>query len=95
MEDGREVIAKIPRPNAGPPYYTTSFEMAILELGMLLTLISPFVYLNSSSEGISRGIGRGKPRGSWIHQPGKSERCSVIREIEFYPRDRSFRYKII
>jgi len=40
MEDGREVVAKIPCPNAGPPYYTTASEVATLEFGMCPTLIA-------------------------------------------------------
>jgi hypothetical protein len=34
MRGGREVIAKIPCPNAGPPHYTTASEVATLEFGM-------------------------------------------------------------
>lgn len=31
MDDGNEVIAKIPCPNAGPPLYTTASEVATLK----------------------------------------------------------------
>jgi len=31
MEDGREVIAKLPNPNAGRPYYTTASEVATMD----------------------------------------------------------------
>jgi hypothetical protein len=43
MNDGREVIAKLPCPNAGPPHYTTASEVATLEFGMLLTLMLHFL----------------------------------------------------
>ncbi|KAH5651601.1 hypothetical protein HBI23_167260 [Parastagonospora nodorum] len=31
MQDGREVIAKLPNPNAGRPYYTTASEVATMD----------------------------------------------------------------
>lgn len=31
MEDGREVIAKMPNPNAGVPHYTTASEVATMD----------------------------------------------------------------
>ena len=40
MDNGREVIAKVPCPNAGLPHYTTASEVATLELRMWPTLIS-------------------------------------------------------
>jgi len=33
MSDGREVIAKLPCPNAGPPHYAIASEVATLEFG--------------------------------------------------------------
>ena len=39
MDDGREVVAKIPCPNAGPPCYTTASEVATLEFSRYLTLV--------------------------------------------------------
>lgn len=30
MEDGRELIARLPNPNAGRPYYTTASEVATM-----------------------------------------------------------------
>ena len=42
MRDGREVIAKVPNPNAGLPFYTTASEVATMEfVGVSL---SPFTY---------------------------------------------------
>ena len=32
-DDGSEVIAKIPCPNAGPPSYVTASEVAVMEYG--------------------------------------------------------------
>jgi hypothetical protein len=32
MDDGKTVIARIPNPNAGPPFYTTASEVATMEL---------------------------------------------------------------
>ena len=31
MDDGREVIAKVPNPNAGVPHYTTASEVATMD----------------------------------------------------------------
>lgn len=31
MDDGREVIAKVPNPNAGVPHFTTASEVATME----------------------------------------------------------------
>lgn len=30
-EDGKEVIAKVPQPNAGHPYFTTASEVATMD----------------------------------------------------------------
>ena len=31
MEDGREVVAKVPNPNAGIPHFTTASEVATMD----------------------------------------------------------------
>lgn len=31
MDDGREVLAKVPNPNAGIPHYTTASEVATMD----------------------------------------------------------------
>lgn len=31
MDDGKKVLARIPNPNAGPPFYTTASEVATME----------------------------------------------------------------
>lgn len=37
MDDGKQVLARIPNPNAGPPFYTTASEVATIELVSLLS----------------------------------------------------------
>ncbi|KAJ8097678.1 kinase-like domain-containing protein [Lipomyces tetrasporus] len=45
MDDGKAVIARIPNPNAGPPFYTTASEVATMELvRTALQLPVPQVY---------------------------------------------------
>lgn len=31
MDDGREVVAKVPNPNAGIPHFTTASEVATMD----------------------------------------------------------------
>lgn len=31
MDNGREVVAKVPNPNAGAPHFTTASEVAIMD----------------------------------------------------------------
>ncbi|KAJ5896137.1 uncharacterized protein N7473_005536 [Penicillium subrubescens] len=35
MDDGQEVVAKVPNPNAGTPHFTTASEVATMEFGSL------------------------------------------------------------
>ncbi|KAL4919845.1 kinase-like domain-containing protein [Aspergillus aurantiobrunneus] len=45
MDDGREVIAKLPSPNAGRPHFTTASEVATMDfLRNVLNLLVPRVY---------------------------------------------------
>ncbi|RMD39278.1 hypothetical protein DV735_g5850, partial [Chaetothyriales sp. CBS 134920] len=45
MDDGKTVIARIPNPNAGPPFYTTASEVATMELARsVLHIPVPQVY---------------------------------------------------
>lgn len=37
MQDGKEVVAKVPNPNAGPRQLTTASEVATMEFVMLMT----------------------------------------------------------
>ncbi|RAK99971.1 uncharacterized protein BO80DRAFT_456099 [Aspergillus ibericus CBS 121593] len=49
MDNGREVIAKLPNPNAGRPHFTTASEVATLDfLRNVLSLPVPRVYAWSS-----------------------------------------------
>lgn len=64
MDDKREVIAKLPCSNAGPPHYTTASEVATLEFSMFPVLhiallhwsdcviVSSVTDLNPSSKGV-------------------------------------------
>ncbi len=38
MEDGKQVVAKVPNPNAGQGQLTTASEVATMEFVMLMTL---------------------------------------------------------
>ncbi|RLL93367.1 hypothetical protein CFD26_102036 [Aspergillus turcosus] len=49
MDDGREIIAKLPNPNAGRPHFTTASEVATMDfLRNVLNLPVPRVYAWSS-----------------------------------------------
>ena len=39
MEDGKQVVAKVPNPNAGPSRLTTESEVATMEFVKLMTLL--------------------------------------------------------
>ncbi|KAJ5972391.1 Aminoglycoside phosphotransferase [Penicillium vulpinum] len=50
MDDGKEVIAKLPNPNAGPQYFTTASEVATMDyVRNVLNIPAPVVYASSSS----------------------------------------------
>jgi len=38
MNDGKAVIARLPNPNAGPPFYTTASEVATMEFVRILSV---------------------------------------------------------
>jgi hypothetical protein len=40
MDDGREVVAKVPNPNAGRAHYTTANEVATIDFVSVLELVS-------------------------------------------------------
>ena len=44
MQDGREIIARLPNPNAGRPHYTTASEVATMAYVMLISLGSDSVH---------------------------------------------------
>ncbi|KAJ5143876.1 uncharacterized protein N7515_002663 [Penicillium bovifimosum] len=52
MDDGREIIAKVPNPNAGVPHYTTASEVATMDFARrILDTPAPRVYAwNSQAE---------------------------------------------
>lgn len=39
MDDGDEVVARLPNPNAGPPFYTLASEVATLEFVRRVTTV--------------------------------------------------------
>ena len=43
MDDGKQVVAKVPNPNAGHPQRTTASEVATMEFVMLMIPLSPIV----------------------------------------------------
>lgn len=45
MEDDKQVVAKVPNPNAGPDHLTTASEVATMEFVMLVTLFGPTVLI--------------------------------------------------
>lgn len=40
MDDGQEVVAKVPNPNAGVSHYTTASEVATMDFVSILTLLT-------------------------------------------------------
>ena len=46
MEDGKQVVAKVPSPNAGQGQLTTASEVATMEFVMLMTLLWPTVLIS-------------------------------------------------
>ncbi|KGO36367.1 hypothetical protein PEX1_018120 [Penicillium expansum] len=50
MDDGKEVIAKLPNPNSGPQYFTTASEVATMDyVRNVLDIPAPMVYAWSPS----------------------------------------------
>ncbi|KAJ5783417.1 Aminoglycoside phosphotransferase [Penicillium psychrosexuale] len=50
MDDGKEIIAKLPNPNAGPQYFTTASEVATMDfVRNVLNIPAPMVYAWSPS----------------------------------------------
>ncbi|CDM36459.1 hypothetical protein DTO013E5_6890 [Penicillium roqueforti] len=91
MEDGKEVIAKLPNPNAGPQYFTTASEVATMDyVRNVLNIPAPTVYAWSlPTEEIgaeysimekSRGVALGKV---WDDLPGPDKLKIVHRLAGF------------
>ena len=56
MDDGQEVIAKVPNPNSGTPYFTTASEVATMDfVGYLSCAIFNYSYFTQAGIG-SRNI---------------------------------------
>ncbi|KAM5489203.1 hypothetical protein MaudMau93_003700 [Microsporum audouinii] len=59
MDNGKEIVAKIPNPNAGAPYYTTASEVATMDFARtVLQTPAPRVYTwNASADINSNPVG--------------------------------------
>ncbi|KAJ6186450.1 hypothetical protein N7519_007751, partial [Penicillium mononematosum] len=88
MDDGKEVIAKLPNPNAGPQYFTTASEVATMDyVRNVLNIPAPTVYAWSpSTEEIgaayiimerSRGVELGK---LWDDLPGP-DKFEIVQKL--------------
>ncbi|KAJ5406111.1 hypothetical protein N7465_007395, partial [Penicillium sp. CMV-2018d] len=88
MDDGKEVIAKLPNPNAGPQYFTTASEVATMDyVRNVLDIPAPTVYAWSpSTEEIgaeyiimerSRGVELGK---LWDDIPGP-DKFEIVQQL--------------
>ncbi|KAF2755863.1 kinase-like protein [Pseudovirgaria hyperparasitica] len=94
FDDGRDLIAKIPNPNAGPPHFTTASEVATMDyIRNILGIPAPQVYGYCSStdnpvraEYIlmerSKGIELGK---IWENMPGK-DKFEIVRSLVGYEK---------
>jgi hypothetical protein len=58
MDDGEEIIARLPNPNAGPPFLTVASEVATRQF---VCELRTFVMINTHSIVDSRGIGYTEP----------------------------------
>ena len=45
MEDGTEVVAKVPNPNAGQPHFTTASEVATMDFVCIVLPAGLYRYL--------------------------------------------------
>lgn len=44
MQDGKEVVEKVPNPNAGQPYYTTASEVATINFIRQFKIYTPLLF---------------------------------------------------
>lgn len=98
MDDKRQVIAKFPCSNAGPPHYTTASEVAALEFSMYPVLhvlqlqrpdcvtFSSITDINPSSEGLGLGLQQCKPRWGRICSFREGQWRSPFGKMEFRQR---------
>ncbi|KAL2856458.1 phosphotransferase enzyme family protein [Aspergillus pseudoustus] len=93
MDDGRQVIAKLPNPNAGRPYFTTASEVATMDfLRNVVKLPVPEIYAWSSrssenpigAEYILMEKQSGIPLDDvWATMHGKQKAQLVLQIVEF------------
>lgn len=51
MEDGQEVVAKVPNPNAGVPHFTTASEVATMDFVRSSRIASMLSFANATGLG--------------------------------------------
>ncbi|KAK0119331.1 Phosphotransferase enzyme [Cadophora gregata f. sp. sojae] len=92
MDNGVEVLAKVPNPNAGPAFYTTASEVATRQfLRTVLKLPVPRIHAFSSTpdnpvgaEYIIEEKAKGKPLGNlWRHWDTESQISLVTQLVNF------------
>ncbi|EPE35310.1 hypothetical protein GLAREA_11009 [Glarea lozoyensis ATCC 20868] len=89
MDNGAEVIVKIPNPNAGPAFYTTASEVATRHfLRTVLKLPVPHIYTYSldplnpvGAEYIIEEKAKGKPLGSLRHQWQTESQLGLVAQL--------------
>ncbi|KAH8817179.1 hypothetical protein F5884DRAFT_874085 [Xylogone sp. PMI_703] len=88
MDNGAEVIAKIPNPNAGPSFYTTASEVATRHfLRELLKLPIPRIYVYS--------VDPLNPVGAdiWYHWPLESQLSLIAQLVDLETKLRSVSFR--
>ncbi|KAK4464360.1 phosphotransferase [Cladorrhinum samala] len=93
MSDGREVIAKVPNPNAGVPHYTTASEVATIDfVREVLKTPAPKVHAWSSRAG-DNGVGaeyiimekaQGEPLDRFWDRMSLSDKLKVLMQVLSY-----------
>ncbi|KAF1953419.1 hypothetical protein CC80DRAFT_569370 [Byssothecium circinans] len=94
MDDGRELIAKLPNPNAGRPHFTTASEVATMDyVRNVLGIPAPQVYSWSSStdnpvgaEYILMERSGGVELGKIWHDIPWEERLEIVRTLVGYEK---------
>ncbi|KAI9725786.1 MAG: Phosphotransferase enzyme [Cirrosporium novae-zelandiae] len=89
LDNGKEFVAKIPNPNAGPEFYTIASEIATRHfLREVLNIPIPHIYASSSNSTNSIGTeyiieekAIGKPLGSIWYQWSEEEQMHIVQQI--------------
>ncbi|CZT12207.1 uncharacterized protein RCO7_10448 [Rhynchosporium graminicola] len=89
MDNGAEVLVKLPNPNAGPAFYTTASEVATRQfLRTVLNLPVPRIHAYSldsdnpvGAEYIIEEKARGKPLGNLWHHWDKESQVSLVTQL--------------